>query len=179
MHLWHDIGAGDSSPEVVNAVIEIPRGSRNKYEVDKALGIVRLDRVLASSVHYFSDYGIIPRTLGEDGDPLDILVLLAEPTFPGCLLEARPIALFRMTDRGQNDEKVLAVTTRDPAHAHWKDLGDVPEHLKREIAHFFAVYKDLEGTRVEPRGWENAAAARAEIVKCARAYEARFGKAAR
>jgi inorganic pyrophosphatase len=170
-HPWHDIPAGPNPPTEVTAVIEIPANERNKYELDKKLGVFRLDRVLYSAVHYPGDYGFLPRTLAEDGDPLDILVLMTIPVFTGCLVDARPIGLFHLIDRGVADEKVLAVPMRDPYSDGLNDLQDVPAHYLREIEHFFEVYKDLEGARTESRGLEGADAARAAILKAMRAYQ--------
>ena len=175
LHPWHDIPTGPNPPREVTAVIEIPTNERNKYELDKSLGIFRLDRVLHSAVHYPGDYGFLPRTLGDDGDPLDILVLMTIPVFTGCLVDARPIGLFHLLDRGVADEKVLAVPLGDPYSEGLNDLGDVPRHYLREIEHFFQVYKDLEGTRTETRGFEGADAARKAIETAMRMYQERFG----
>ncbi|MCU0648241.1 MAG: inorganic diphosphatase [Gemmatimonadaceae bacterium] len=151
---WHDIPSGPNPPEELTAVVEIPAGSRNKYELDKASGHLRLDRVLFSAVHYPGDYGFVPRTLHEDGDPLDILVRLNEPTFPGCLISARPIGVLKMLDRGEPDDKILAVPSGDPFFGEYFDIADLPSHYLKEVEHFFAIYKDLEGKRVEVVGWE-------------------------
>ncbi|HET7598742.1 MAG TPA: inorganic diphosphatase [Gemmatimonadales bacterium] len=176
-HPWHDIPAGTSPPDRVTAVVEIPANERNKYELDKELGVFRLDRVLFSAVQYPGDYGFIPRTLADDGDPLDVLVLMTIPVFTGCLVEARPVGLFHLIDRGTPDEKVLAVPLGDPYSEGMEDLADVPPHYLREVEHFFRVYKDLEGTRTESRGFEGAAAARAEIERAMDAYRRKFGTA--
>jgi inorganic pyrophosphatase len=170
-HPWHDIPTGPNPPTEVTAVIEIPTNERNKYELDKTLGVYRLDRVLHSAVHYPGDYGFLPRTLGEDGDPLDVLVLMTIPVFTGCLVDTRPIGLFHLVDRGIADEKVLAVPLGDPYSEGLNDLQDVPSHLLKEIEHFFQVYKDLEGTRTETRGFEGAAAAREAVVRAMDLYE--------
>lgn len=170
MNLWHDLKPGPEVPDIVNAVIEIPKGSRNKYELDKESGAIKLDRVLYSALHYPCDYGIIPRTFYDDGDPFDIMVMVTEPTFPGCVIAARPIALWKMLDRGAKDYKVLAVPAKDPLFGHYKDIGDVPPHFLREVFHFFEVYKDLEGQHVEPLGWENAASAKREIKRAIKLY---------
>ena len=155
LHL--SVPAGTHLPSVVNAIIEIPKGSRNKFEVDKKTGLIRLDRYLYSASHYPGDYGFIPQTLAADGDPLDILVMVNEPTFSGCLIEARVVGMFRMRDRGANDFKVLAVPNSDPLFGEFNDLGDVPQHFLREVAHFFTTYKQLEGVTIEPLGWSPAA----------------------
>jgi inorganic pyrophosphatase len=133
--------------------VEIPKGSRNKYEYDPELGAIKLDRMLFSAVHYPSDYGYILDTLAKDGDPLDALVLLWEPTFPGCLIEARPLGVFRMWDEKGQDDKVLCVPLGDPMWNHLESLKDVPPQLLREIEHFFTVYKDLEEKKTGVDGW--------------------------
>ena len=174
-HPWHDIPTGRDVPRAVNAVIEIPTNERNKFELDKDLGIYRLDRVLHSAVHYPGDYGFLPRTLGDDGDPLDILVLTTIPVFTGCLVEARPVGLFHLVDHGQADEKILAVPLGDPYSDGQHELGDIPPHYLREVEHFFRVYKDLEGKHTETRGFEGAEAARRAILAGIANYERAFG----
>ena len=169
---WYlQIPPGTNVPHTVNAIVEIPKGKRCKFEVDKKTGLFRLDRYLYSSSMYPGDYGFIPQTLAEDGDPLDVVVMVNEPTFTGCLIEARPLGLFKMTDKGANDFKVLAVPADDPIFAEYDDLWRVPPHFLREVEHFFATYKQLEGTVVVPLGWDGAAAARAEIISCVERYE--------
>ena len=154
IHPWRDLPPGRHPPEEVTAVIEIPSGSRNKYELDKDSGLLRLDRVLYSAVHYPGDYGFIPRTLHEDGDPCDILVLVNEPTFPGCQIDARPIGVLMMLDRGEPDDKILAVPSNDPYYSEYFDIADIPQHYLKEVEHFFHIYKDLEGKRIQIVGWE-------------------------
>jgi inorganic pyrophosphatase len=149
----------------VDVTIEIPKGQRNKYEMDHVTGRIRLDRTLFTATQYPADYGFVEQTLGQDGDPLDALVLLQEPTFPGCLILARPIGMFRMRDEKGIDDKVLFVPARDQRQEHLRDLGDVPEFYRLEIEHFFTVYKDLEpGKSVEGATWVDRKAAEAEIV---------------
>ena len=144
----------------IQVVIEIPQGSRNKYEMDHATGRIRLDRMLFTSTSYPRDYGFIPDTLAEDGDPLDVMVILDEPTFPGCVVQARPVGVFWMLDEHGPDAKILAVPARDPRYAATQDLADVPGHLKDEIGHFFDIYKELEpGKGTDVRGWQDRAAA--------------------
>lgn len=150
----------------MTVVVEIPRGSRNKYELEKSSGLFKLDRVLYSAVHYPGDYGFFPRTLAEDDDPLDALVLLTVPTFSGCTISVRPIGIFLMSDRDEMDEKVLCVPERDPLYADFHDLEDVPGHFLKEVEHFFCIYKDLEGVRVSSMGWKDAAAAK-EVIAAA------------
>jgi inorganic pyrophosphatase len=148
-----------------DVTIEIPKGSRNKYEVDHVSGRIRLDRTLFTATQYPADYGFIDDTLGQDGDPLDALVLLSEPTFPGCLVTARAICMFRMTDEAGPDDKVLCVSAHDPRQAHLKDIDDLPVFDRLEIQHFFEVYKDLEpGKSVEGANWVGREAAETEIL---------------
>jgi inorganic pyrophosphatase len=150
-----------------DVVVEVPRGSRNKYEMDHDRGFIRLDRQLFTATRYPADYGFIPDTLAEDGDPLDALVMLDEPTFPGCHVLCRPVGVLRMKDEHGPDSKILSVPTSDP-RAEWRELDDVPDHLLREIWHFFEIYKDLEPNKpVEVIGWEPRTAAE-QIVDDAR-----------
>jgi inorganic pyrophosphatase len=148
-----------------DVLIEIPKGNRNKYEVDHESGRLRLDRMLFTSTRYPSDYGFIEETLGLDGDPLDALVLLEEPTFPGCLIKARALGMFRMTDEAGGDDKVLCVPATDPRWEHLRDINHVSEYDRLEIQHFFEVYKDLEpGKSVEGASWVGRTEAEAEII---------------
>ena len=148
----------------VEVMIEIPKGQRNKYELDHATGRIRLDRMLFTSTRYPSDYGFIEDTLADDGDPLDALVLLDEPTFPGCLITCRVIGMFRMRDEQGLDDKVLCVPATDPRWQHLQDIHDVPEFDRLEIQHFFEVYKELEpGKSVQGAAWADRAAAEAEV----------------
>jgi inorganic pyrophosphatase len=150
-----------------DVVIEIPKGQRNKYEMDHETGRIRLDRMLFTSTRYPHDYGYIEDTLADDGDPLDALVLLEEPTFPGCLIRCRAIGMFRMRDEMGMDDKVLCVAATDPRMAHFRDITDVSDFDKLEIQHFFEVYKALEpGKEVEAATWTDLAAAEAEIIAC-------------
>jgi inorganic pyrophosphatase len=147
-----------------DVVIEIPKGHRNKYEMDHASGRIRLDRTLFTSTQYPADYGYIEDTLGEDGDPLDALVLLPEPTFPGCLIRCRTIGMFRMTDEKGGDDKLMCVPANDPRQEHMRDIHHLPEFDRLEIQHFFEVYKDLEpGKSVDGAYWTGRADAEAEI----------------
>lgn len=154
---------GENAPEVVTAVIEIPLDSVNKYEYDKKLHVFRLDRNLYSPVHYPGDYGFVPQTLAQDGDPLDILILGDTPTFPGCVFKARPIGLFEMLDQGIPDEKIVACATGNPRASSIQNYTDVMPHVLREISHFFSVYKSLEGKKTEVLGWKDRAAAHEAI----------------
>jgi inorganic pyrophosphatase len=169
-NLWHELPPGPTPPEVVYVVVEIPKRSRNKYEYDEQSGFVKLDRVLYSSLHYPGDYGFIPRTLYDDDDPLDVLVHINEPTFPGCVIEARPLGIFRMRDKGVPDDKILAVPATDPLFDEMRKLSDIPSHYLEEVTHFFTVYKDLQHVRVEAMGWEDHEIAGQEIERAINLY---------
>ena len=157
--------AGSTSRTSVDVFVEIPKGSRTKYELDKKTGRIRLDRVLFSSVHYPADYGFVTDTLAGDGDPLDALVVVEEPTFPGCVIPARPIGTLLMRDSKGEDEKILAVPIGDPRFDEIKELTDLPKHWLREIETFFATYKELEGDAVSLGGWKDAKTAWSLIEK--------------
>ena len=158
------------SDESFACIVEIPKGSRNKYEWDHERNALVLDRFLFSSVVYPTDYGFIPDTLSEDGDPLDVMVLVSEPTFPGCMIDVKPIALFRMEDDKGLDDKVLAVPLHDPGWNTLESLDQVSDQLQNEIAHFFSIYKNLENKHVEVKGWFS----RQDAVDEIRASRARF-----
>jgi len=157
------IPPGTDIPSVVNMIVEIPKGCRSKFELDKETGLIKLDRYLYSSSVYPGDYGFIPQTLAADGDPLDILVMVNEPTFSGCLIEARVVGMFRMKDKGADDYKVLGVPNDDPLFGHVKRLQDVPPHFLREVEHFFGTYKQLEGAHTESLGWIGAEESTQEV----------------
>lgn len=157
--------------EKVNVLVEIPKGSQNKYEFDKELGAFKLDRVLFSPLHYPGDYGFIPQTLAEDGDPLDALIMVSLRTFPGCVIESRPIGMLKLLDSGKEDSKILCVPTNDPRLEHYKDINNISKRILDEIGHFFRVYKELEGKKVKIIGWKNAAAAKKKIVECIKRYK--------
>jgi inorganic pyrophosphatase len=165
-----ELPVGPKSPEVINVVIEIPGDGVNKYEYDKDLHVFRLDRNLYSPVHYPGDYGFIPSTLGDDGDPLDVLVLVDSPSFTGCVMEVRPIGILEMMDQGLGDEKVLCVGMGNPRYKDVWNYSEIYPHMLREITHFFSIYKDLEGKRVEVKGWRDAAFARTKVTEA----QARF-----
>ena len=155
----------------VDVLIEIPMGQRNKYEMDHATGRIRLDRMLFTSTRYPADYGFIEDTLADDGDPLDALVLLDEPTFPGCLINCRVIGMFRMRDEKGADDKVLCVPATDPRMEHLRDIHHVPEFQRLEIQHFFEVYKAIEpGKEVRTEAWADRRAAEAEIEACRKRF---------
>jgi inorganic pyrophosphatase len=163
------IGAG--APAQVAAVVEIPQGSVNKYEYDKELHVFRLDRNLYSPVHYPGDYGFVPQTLAKDGDPLDILILGDAPSFPGCVLVARPIGVFNMLDQGIQDEKIVAFATDNPTFREIEDYTAVYPQILREVEHFFSIYKDLEGKRTQALGWGGVEIARQIIMESHRRFQ--------
>ena len=144
-NIWHDIAPKRISPEDFVAVVEIPKGSKKKYELDKETGLIILDRVLYTSTHYPANYGFIPRSYGDDGDPLDVLVLCTEELEPLTLVRCYPIGYISMTDGGKNDEKIIAIPFADPTYNGYRDIMDLPGHIFDEMAHFFSVYKALEG----------------------------------
>ncbi len=170
-NFWHDIEPGNDVPEIINVIVEIPKGSMNKYEYDKKHNMIKLDRVLFSPFHYPGDYGLVPQTLSEDGDPLDALVLVTNATYPGILIEARPIGLLQMKDDGEPDDKIICVSTNDPRYLHTVDIKDVEDHYRSEIAHFFQVYKDLEGKKVEIFGWGSAKETKTVIIDSIKRYK--------
>jgi len=154
-----------------DVLIEIPKGSRNKYEYDFTLNKIRFDRMLFSSMMYPGDYGFIPETLALDSDPLDVLVMGTEPTFPMCVMEVKPIGVFHMTDEKGPDEKLICVPVTDPIWNRYNDIEDLNPHRKKEITHFFQVYKDLEEKKVDVGGWGNAKEAVDIYRKCVQRYE--------
>ena len=166
----YDLDPGPESPEIVRMIVEIPKGSANKYEYDGTLGIFRLDRTLYSPMHYPGDYGFIPGTLAEDNDPLDILAIVQEPTFTGCLIEARPIGVLHMVDREEGDEKIIAVPTKNPRYDQIHTLDQIFPHVRRELEHFFSIYKELEGRVATTQGWGGPREARKLIVEARQRY---------
>jgi inorganic pyrophosphatase len=166
----YDIDPGPDCPEIVRAIIEIPKNSVNKYEYDSALGLFRLDRALYSPMHYPGDYGFIPGTLADDGDPLDIMVLVDEPSFTGCMMEARPVGLLHMVDGKENDQKVLAVPTRNPRYDSIHTIDQVFPHIRREIEYFFSIYKELQGAKTKMEGWGGPRDVRRVITESRQSY---------
>lgn len=155
----------------IEVVVEIPKGSRNKYEMDHDTGVIHLDRMLFTATQYPADYGFVPDTLAEDGDPLDAMVILEEPTFPGCHVAARPVAVFWMRDEAGPDAKLLCVVASDPRFANVTDIDHLPQHLLAEIGHFFDVYKQLEpGKGTETRGWEGRESAEWAVEDARKRY---------
>jgi len=148
-HPWHGVEPGNGAPRIVNAIIEIPQGSRAKYEIDKPTGLLKLDRVIYSSFHYPVNYGFIPQTLGQDSDPLDILVLCSQSIQPLCLVEALVIGNMQMIDTGKQDDKIIAVALNDPSVNHYKNIEELPQHFLLELKNYFEQYKVLENKKVE------------------------------
>lgn len=147
-HPWHEVSIGTNPPEVVNAIIEIPRGSKAKYEIDKESGLIKLDRVIYASMYYPLNYGFIPQTLGEDHDPLDIVVLTQVEVVPRCLISSKVVGVMRMVDRGEADDKIIAVAEQDGSVSHIREIEELPSYLVAELRHFFENYKTLENKKV-------------------------------
>ncbi len=171
---WHNVDIGNGSPDIVDAIIEIPKGSKAKYELDKDSGMLRLDRVLYSSVHYPANYGFIPRTLGDDHDPLDILVLSQIDIEPLCIVSAKVIGVMRMLDNGEADDKIIAVAAGDMSVQHLNDISDLPSHVGNEILQFFREYKRLENKTVEVDRLQDATMAKAILRKAIDDYRSAF-----
>lgn len=173
VNLWNLLPVGSRAPETVYNIVEVPRGSKNKYELIKVGNHVyfSLERVLHSPLFYNGDYGIIPQTLSDDGEPLDIITLTEEPTFPGCVIESRPVAALAMLDNELRDDKIIAVPVADSRYNNVKSLNDISPHIKKEIAHFFKSYKEFEGRDVEILGWKGPEDAKRIIVHCMKLYD--------
>jgi inorganic pyrophosphatase len=174
MNLWHDIEAG--SEEEFNVIIETPKGSQNKYEIDKDTGLIKLDRANFSAAAYPCDYGFVPQTLWDDGDALDVILLATYPIPPGILVKARPIGIMEMIDTGESDHKVIAVPVKDKRWDDVKDLADINKHTIKEVQHFFETYKQLKGDAVVIEGFKGIADARAAFKKSRDLYTAKFAK---
>lgn len=172
INVWHDIDRGNE--DILNVIIEIPAGSRVKYELDKKSGLIKYDRVLYSPMHYPGNYGFVPRSLWDDGDPLDVLVLGADPLVPGCVLEARPIGVLDMIDTGEGDAKILAVPNSDPRWNNTKTIDDIEPHVLDEIKHFFQVYKDLQKKIVDVREWRGIDHAKKDILRSFELYDKEY-----
>lgn len=168
-----DLSRIPAQPEsgLINVLIEIPAGSKNKYEFDKDMGAFILDRVLYASVKYPYDYGFVPNTLADDGDPLDGMVIMDQPTFPGCVIASRPIGMLEMIDGGDRDEKILCVPAEDPRYAKVNSLDDIASHRLDEIAEFFRTYKNLEKKVTEILGWQNVDKVKPLVEECIKAYK--------
>lgn len=174
MNLWHDIEPGDADD--MNVIVEIPKYSKNKYEIDKETGLIALDRVMHSAQDYPFDYGFVPQTLWDDDDALDVLLLTTHPLVPGILVPTRPVGIMNMIDDGDNDAKVIGVPKKDPRWDNVKDLSDINEHTLKEIEHFFATYKKVQNKEVETKGFEDAKAARAAFERSRELYKKKFNK---
>lgn len=170
MNLLHDINAGKNAPDVINVIIEIPKGSKNKYEIDKETGLITLDRAMHTSQDYPFDYGFMPQSHWEDGDPLDVVVLTTYPLAPGILVKVRPVAVLHMVDDGESDAKVIAVPEKDPRFDAIKDLSDINPHTMKEIEHFFLTYKQLQKKEVRIDGVGDAASAKEIVAKSQTLY---------
>ncbi len=168
-NLWHDIDR--KKPEEFNVIIEVPKGSRVKYEVDKETGLICYDRVLYTPMHYNTNYGFVPQTLWDDGDPLDVLVMSEEELVPGCLIKCRAIGVLDMIDGGDGDAKVLAVPCKDPRFNDTQDITDVSKHFLEEIREFFRVYKNLQDKKVEVGEWNNKERALSDVKKSFDLYD--------
>ena len=176
MNIWHDIDPSMVTPTDFNAVIEIPKGSKCKYELDKSTGLLKLDRVLYTSTHYPANYGFIPRTYADDGDPLDVLVLCSEPIYPMTLIRVYPIGVMRMIDGGKMDDKILAIPFSDPTYLGIRSVDDLPPHIFDEIMHFFSVYKQLENKQTAVKTLFNYKEAEAIIAEAIASYDTSFGR---
>ncbi len=176
MNIWHDISPERIKPDNFLAYIEITKGQKQKYELDKATGMLILDRILYTSTHYPANYGFIPRTLSDDGDPLDVLVLCSEPLLNQALVQCKPVGVITMEDDGKMDEKIIAIPFGDPSYNVYNSIEELPNHITDEIRHFFTVYKQLEGieTFVSQRAGVDEAVS--TIEQCIRAYSDKFGK---
>lgn len=175
-HPWHGVSFGKEAPGKVNAIIEIPEGSRSKYEVDKETGLLKLDRVIYSSFHYPINYGFIPQTLGQDNDPLDILVLCSQSIQPLCLVEATVIGNMQMIDSGTQDDKIIAVASKDPSVNHIKSMDELPHHFLLELRNYFEQYKVLENKIVEIDNFQDKSAAHKIISEAIAFYKENFKK---
>lgn len=176
MNLWHDVPLGDNVPNTFHTIIEIPRGSANKYEVDKETGLIKLDRVLYGSQFYPFDYGFAPQTYWHDNDPLDVMVMTTYPLLPGLLLEVRPVGVLTMIDGGDSDDKVIAVPSEDPRYNHIQDLKDIGEHRLKEIENFFNSYKVLQGKEVVCKGYRGREEAMKTVEESVQLYKEKFSK---
>lgn len=166
----YDIDPGPESPEIVRMIVEIPQHSANKYEYDGKLGVFRLDRALYSPLHYPGDYGFIPGTLADDLDPVDVLVLVQQPSYPGVMIEVRPVGLLNMVDNDERDQKILAVPNRNPRYDEIHTMDQIFPHVRREIEHFFGIYKELEGKVTVMQGWGGPKEARKAIMESRQRY---------
>lgn len=171
---WHKVAVGEDAPDVVNGIIEIPQNTRAKYELDKETGLLKMDRVIYSSMYYPHNYGFIPQTYCDDHDPLDILVLSQISIVPMCLVEAKVIGVMQMLDGGEKDDKIIAVANNDMSVKHYNDISELPKHFIKELRNFFEDYKKLENKTVEVEEFQNAETAKAIILKSIEDYKNKF-----
>ncbi len=176
MNLWHDVSRGEKIPQELNVIIEIPRGSLNKYEIDKETGLIALDRVSHTGQTFPFDYGFVPQTLWDDGDALDVIVLTTEPLFPGILVHVRPVAIMHMIDSGDSDDKIIGVPVHDPRWSLVDDLQKVNPHTLKVIQHFYENYKKLQNKEVSISGFEGKEEAISAVKKSIQLYNEKFGK---
>lgn len=176
MNLWHEISAGKDVPNIINVIVECPKGSKNKYEIDKENGLIKLDRAMKSAQDYPFDYGFIPQSYWDDGDALDVVLLTTYPLAPGILVEARPVAVVHMIDCGDGDDKIIAVPKNDPRFEEVNDLEDINKHTIKEIKHFFETYKSIEDKIVEISGVEGRTVALETVKKGIQMYKDKFAK---
>ena len=174
MNLWHDVGSGNK--DAMNTIIEIPRGSKNKYEIDKETGLIALDRTSHTAQDFPFDYGFVPQTLWDDDDALDVIVLTTFPLAPGILVRVRPVGLLKMIDDGDSDDKVVGVPTDDPRFENVKNLTDINAHTLKEMEHFYSTYKKLQNKEVQVTGFEGSAEAHAAFERSRKLYDEKFGK---
>ena len=175
-NIWHDISPKRITPEEFIAVVEIPKGSKKKYELDKETGLIILDRILHTSTHYPANYGFIPRTFGDDLDPLDVLVLCSEPLEPLTLVRCYPIGMISMIDSGRNDEKIIAIPVNDPTYNGYRDIKELPAHIFEEMRHFFTVYKNLEGKDTAVNEVSGRESAISTLAAASESYIEHYGK---
>ncbi|MFP4022301.1 MAG: inorganic diphosphatase [Candidatus Paceibacterota bacterium] len=174
MNLWHDLSSGKKTE--MHVIIEVPRGSKNKYEIDKETGLIALDRVMHTSQDIPFDYGFVPQTLWDDDDALDVVILTTYPLFSGLLVRSRPVALMKMVDSGDPDDKVIAVPADDPRWKDTKDLKDINKHLLKEMEHFYSTYKDLQGKKVEIKGFKGKKEAENAFERSRKLYKEKYSK---
>ncbi|MCV9389081.1 inorganic diphosphatase [Reichenbachiella ulvae] len=175
MNPWHDVRIGQGAPEVVTGIVEIPTNTRAKYELDKESGLLKLDRVLYSSINYPANYGFIPRTYCDDGDPLDILIMSQIEVVPMCIVQANVIGVMRMLDEGEADDKIIAVASNDMSVNHYQDISEIPPHFVKELRSFFEDYKKLENKSVQVEDFQNKEVAMEIVKKSIEDYQLKFG----
>ena len=176
MNLWHEISAGNNLPKEINVIVEIPKGSKNKYEIDKETGLIALDRAMHSAQDYPFDYGFVPQSFWDDNDALDVILLTTYPLAPGILVNARPVAIMGMIDSGDKDDKIIAVPVDDPRWDEVKDLSDINKHTLKEMEHFFSTYKKIQEKEVEVTGFEGRDAAEKAIERGLSLYKEKYLK---